>query len=146
MKPIISNYDVFADGESVGVLENGDWLQLVSASGSRHHYRLSAMTYLGYRKRRVDSLLGWGLVFLVLGGVCELTARNLAMLSLALGQNLRLGSAFLVLSALVSVIAWWLSERMRLVMQFGETPLLIVGTPKNMWPLIDYMKKNYGLD
>ena len=82
MKPIISNYDVFADGESVGVLENGDWLQLVAASGSRHHYRLSSVTYVGFRSRRTDSLL-------MIASVLFLIAAAIALL---------LGNAGLVMS------------------------------------------------
>jgi hypothetical protein len=146
MKPIISNYDVFADGESVGVLENGDWLQLVAASGSRHHYRLSAMTYIGYRKRRADNLLAIGAFFFLIAVVFGFARNNAAALAFNQLDNLTYLTLAFVSISFMLVIVWWFSERMRLVMQFGETPLLIVGTPKNMWPLIDYMKKNYGLD
>jgi hypothetical protein len=146
MKPIISNYDVISDGESVGVLENGDWLQLVSASGGRHHYRLSSVTCVGFRSRRTDSLLMIAGVLFLIAAAIALLLGNAGLVMSGRSDFLTYVIAVLFFLSLGFVFAWSLSERMRLVMQFGHVSLLIVGTPQKMWPLIDYMKKNYGLD
>lgn len=143
VNPLISNYDVSADGESVAVLENGEWLVLVSPSGGKNHFRLSALTYVGYRKRREDNLLTVGVALFLVGIVFGVAANagqvtsNTAFLAV---------SGVFIVASLVAFLVWWFSERMRVAMQFNQTPLLIIGTPKNMGVLVQFLHTHYGLD
>lgn len=143
MNPLVSNYDVSTDGESVAVLENGEWLVLVSPAGGKSHFRLSALTYVGYRKRREDNLLTIGAALLLIAIICGAIANvGQATPNTAL---LIVGGVF-VAASLVAFVIWWFSERMRIAMQFNQTPLLIVGTPKTMEPLVKFFHAHYGLD